>query len=52
VHPAVLDSYISGAMLETVKRRVQDKDSQSPELQQQEFALLNLLRRQVDSAVA
>ena len=52
VHPAVLDSYMSGAMLETVKRRVQDKDSQSLELQHQEFALLNLLRRQVDSAVA
>jgi DNA topoisomerase-1 len=52
VHPAVLDSYMSGAMLETVKRRVQDKDSQSPDLQHQELALLNLLRRQVDSAVA
>jgi DNA topoisomerase I len=53
VHPAVLDSYMSGAMLEKVEGRVHEKDTDSSEaLQQQERYLLNLLRRQVDRAVA
>ena len=53
VHPAVLDSYMSGAMLKTVKRSVQQEDHSVPhELQQQELALLNLLRRKLDLAVA
>ncbi|WP_353073072.1 DNA topoisomerase IB [Tunturiibacter gelidoferens] len=53
VHPAVLDSYTSGAMLQRVKRRVQETDADLPgTLQQQELALLNLLRHQVDLAVA
>jgi DNA topoisomerase-1 len=53
VHPAVLDSYMSGAMFKTVKRRVQQKDSTaSHELQQQEFAMLDLLRSCIYVTVA
>jgi DNA topoisomerase I len=52
VHPAVLDSYMSGAMLKTVKRQVQGQKSDSQELQEQELDLLDLLRRQIDRAVA
>jgi DNA topoisomerase I len=52
VHPAVLDSYMSGAMLKTVKRQVQEQDSDSRELQRRELDLLDLLRRQIDRAVA
>jgi DNA topoisomerase I len=53
IHPAVLDSYMSGAMLEKVKRRVHEEaPNASEDLQHQELALLNLLRRRVDLAVA
>ncbi|NYF91672.1 DNA topoisomerase IB [Tunturiibacter empetritectus] len=53
VHPAVLDSYMSGAMLKSVKRTIEEKDiDSSHELRQQESALLDVLRRQVDRAVA
>jgi DNA topoisomerase I len=53
IHPAVLDSYMSGAMLKTIKRHVQQTGSAtSQELQHQEFALLDLLRNQVDLAAA
>jgi DNA topoisomerase-1 len=53
VHPAVLDSYMSGAMLEKVRRRVRADDSDSSEeLRQQEENLLNLLRKRVNLAVA
>lgn len=53
VHPAVLDSYMSGAMLEKVRRRVRADDTNaSEELQQQEQSLLNLLRKRVTLAVA
>jgi DNA topoisomerase I len=52
VHPAVLDSYMSGAMLKTFKRQVQEQDSDSRELQRRELDLLDLLRRQIDRAVA
>jgi DNA topoisomerase-1 len=53
VHPAVLDSYMSGAMLEKVRRRVRADDAESSEeLRQQEENLLNLLRKRVNLAVA
>jgi DNA topoisomerase I len=53
VHPAVLDSYMSGAMLEKVRRRVRADDTNAcEELQQQEQSLLNLLRKRVTLAVA
>jgi DNA topoisomerase-1 len=53
IHPAVLDSYISGAMLEKVRHQVQEKDSNAPtDLQQQERTLLTLLRHRIDLAVA
>ncbi|WP_158793277.1 DNA topoisomerase IB [Granulicella sp. L60] len=53
VHPAVLDSYMSGAMLEKVRRRVHEEaPNASEDLQHQELALLNLLRRRVNLAVA
>ncbi len=53
VHPAVLDSYMSGAMLKKIRRRVRADDSNaSEELRQQEQSLLNLLRKHIDLAVA
>jgi len=53
VHPVVLDCYISGALLEGVKRRAVDQEEEEPAtLRRQEEALLKLLRRQVEKAVA
>jgi DNA topoisomerase I len=54
VHPVVLDCYMSGAMLERVKQRVQEEeDGGSPvALREEETALLKLLQRQVELAVA
>jgi DNA topoisomerase IB len=53
VHPVVLDCYMSGAMLEGVKRRVEEQEEGEPAaLRRQEDALLKLLRRQVEKAVA
>jgi DNA topoisomerase-1 len=53
VHPVVLDCYMSGAMLEGIKQRVQEEDGGSPAaLREQETALLKLLQKQVELAVA
>ncbi|PYX83668.1 MAG: DNA topoisomerase I [Acidobacteria bacterium] len=53
VHPVVLDCYMSGALLEGVKRRAVDQEEEEPAaLRRQEEALLKLLRRQVEKAVA
>jgi DNA topoisomerase-1 len=53
VHPVVLDCYMSGAMLEGVKRRVEEEEQGQPAaLRRQEEALLKLLRQQVEKAVA
>jgi DNA topoisomerase-1 len=53
VHPLVLDSYMSGARMEGVKRRAEEHEAGEPAaLRQQEEALLKLLRRQVEKAVA
>lgn len=57
VHPAVLDHYMSGAMLEGVKRKVveasdSDTSASSAALRREEVALLKLLERRVERAVA
>ncbi len=53
VHPVVMDSYISGAMLNTIKQRIHEEESNSStQLQKQERAFLDLIRRQLDRAVA
>ena len=53
VHPVVPDCYMSGALLEGVKRRAVDQEEEEPAaLRRQEEALLKLLRRQVEKAVA
>jgi DNA topoisomerase-1 len=53
VHPVVLDSYMSGALMEGVKRRAEEQEVEEPAtLRRQEEALLKLLRRQVEKAVA
>jgi DNA topoisomerase-1 len=54
VHPVVLDGYMSGAILEGVKRRVEEEQEAAvgTALRHQEEALLKLLRRQVEKAVA
>lgn len=53
VHPVVLDSYMSGAMIATVKRRVEEEEAASDEaLRREEKALLELLERRVEMAVA
>jgi DNA topoisomerase-1 len=54
VHPVVLDCYMSGAILEGVRRRVQEEEEAAEwtALRHQEETLLKLLRRQVEKAVA
>jgi len=53
VHPVVLDCYMSGAMLEGVKHGVQEEEGGFPiALREEETALLKLLQKQVELAVA
>jgi DNA topoisomerase-1 len=53
VHPAVLDSYFSGAMIKTVKQRVEKETEDLPhELRQEELALLHLLQKRLAQAAA
>jgi DNA topoisomerase-1 len=53
VHPAVLDSYLSGAMIKTVKVRVEQESENSPyPLRQEETALLQLLKKRISLAAA
>jgi DNA topoisomerase I len=51
VHPAVLDTYFSGAMIKTVKKRVEEETADSATaLRQEEVALLNLLQKRLAAA--
>jgi len=44
VHPAVLESYMGGAMLKSVEKNIEERISQSPhELRREELDLLHLL---------
>jgi DNA topoisomerase-1 len=44
IHPAVLEQYYSGAMLQAIETEVADQmDRQRKELREEEFALLRLL---------
>jgi DNA topoisomerase I len=53
VHPAVLDTYFSGAMIKTVKQRVEKETHESPGgLRQEELALLQLLQKRLAQAAA
>jgi DNA topoisomerase-1 len=53
VHPAVLDSYFSGAMIKTVKKHVEEETTESPHaLRQEEVALLHLLQKRLALAAA
>jgi len=53
VHPAVLDTYFSGAMIHTVKKQVEDETADSPHsLRQEEVALLHLLQKRLALAAA
>jgi DNA topoisomerase-1 len=52
VHPAVLDCYMSGALLERFRRRMQEETQSPHALRQEEATLLKLLRQQVELAVA
>jgi DNA topoisomerase-1 len=53
VHPAVLDTYFSGAMINTVKKQVEDETADSPHaLRQEEVTLLHLLQKRLALAAA
>jgi DNA topoisomerase-1 len=53
VHPAVLDCYMNGALLETMKRQVEEEEAASAEaLRREEIALLELLQKRIELAVA
>jgi len=53
VHPAVLDCYMSGKLLETMKRQVEEQEAESAEaLRLEEIALLDLLQKRIELAVA
>ena len=49
VHPAVLDTYFSGAMIDTVKQRV-EQEAVPYALRQEESALLDLLQKRLAAA--
>ena len=51
VHPAVLDSYLSGAMVETVKQRVeQEVEEPGHHLKREERVLMELLEKRLEAA--
>jgi DNA topoisomerase I len=51
IHPAVLDTYFSGAMIKTVKHRVEEETADSSTaLRQEEVALLHLLQKRLAAA--
>ena len=51
VHPAVLDTYFSGAMIKTVRQRVEEETANSSSaLRQEEVALLRLLQKRLATA--
>jgi DNA topoisomerase I len=53
VHPAVLDSYLAGAMIKTVKKRVREESVENPyALRREETNLLRLLQKRLVSAAA
>ena len=55
VHPAVLESYMSGAMLEAVKRieeKIADAEAAVHSLREEESALLQLLEQRLALAAA
>ena len=48
VHPAVLDSYLSGAMIKTVKQQVEAESTRAPhELREEEAGLLRFLQHRL-----
>jgi DNA topoisomerase-1 len=49
VHPVVLDTYFSGAMIKTVKQRV-EKEAAPHDLREEEVALLQLLQKRLAAA--
>jgi DNA topoisomerase I len=49
VHPAVLDTYFSGAMIKTVKQRV-EQETAPHALRQEEVTLLHLLQKRLAAA--
>ncbi len=51
VHPAVLDTYLGGAMIKTVKKRIEQGDSPHA-LRREEKALLKLLKARLDLSAA
>ncbi len=53
VHPAVLESYLGGSMMETVEHRVErEMEERSQALRQEEFALLHLLEQRLTVTAA
>jgi DNA topoisomerase I len=53
VHPAVLDTYFSGGMIQNVKKRIEQETSDSPHaLRQEELSLLKLLRQRLTLSAA
>jgi DNA topoisomerase-1 len=53
LHPAVLNTYFTGAMIETVKHRVEEEITDLPhELRHEEVALLHLLQKRLSQAAA
>jgi DNA topoisomerase I len=53
VHPAVLDTYLAGTMIKTVKKRVREESVESQyALRREETTLLRLLQKRLASAAA
>ena len=53
VHPAVLDSYMSGAMIKTVRRQVNEESSGAPHaLREEEISLLHFLQKRLAEPAA
>lgn len=47
IHPAVLDAYLEGAVIETLEQRIEQELDEPPPLQPEELAVIRLLQRRL-----
>jgi DNA topoisomerase I len=47
IHPAVLDAYLEGAVIETLEQRIEQEIEEPPPLQAEELAVMRLLQRRL-----
>lgn len=47
IHPAIIDAYLEGSVIETLEQRIEQETSSPPPLRPEEHAVMELLRRRL-----